>query len=242
MKRSSTAINQSTSMLGSSKSKMSRLVSSKSMQKGQKQGKKVTEPESAAGYHMIRSMDGKRKYIPLEDFSKERRKSKNQLMSIKEVERPDSSESDSDKTEISGTETEKSYASSESDSDDLGSSTSKDDNDDAESVEEESSDSDAEQQDAITFDDGTGKLPIWMEGRMILAGGLLEDELRPLQFMSIPVYHAMWAFGFSLMISCVHLTHSYISSLPELNSSIVREFVVAYFSGVTFERGGIDET
>ena len=144
MKRSSTAINQSTSMLGSSKSKMSRLASSKSMQKGQKQGKKLTEPESAAGYHMIRSMDGKRKYIPLEDFSKERRKSKNQLMSIKEVERPDSSESDSDKTEISGTETEKSYASSESDSDDLGSSTSKDDNDDAESVEEESSDSDAE--------------------------------------------------------------------------------------------------
>ena len=191
-KNRSASIKESTRTMGSSASKMSRLASSKSMQKGQKGQNVLKAPESATGYHMIRSMDGRRKYIPLEDFSKERRKSKMRLTSIKEVERPDSSESDSDKTELSGTETEKSYVSSDSDndSDGLGSDTSQDDNNDAESAEEESSDSDAEHQDAITFDDGTGKLPIWMEGRMIVAGGLLEDELQPLQFMSIPVYHA----------------------------------------------------
>ena len=147
-------------------------------------------------YKMIRAMDGRRKYIPLEEFAAQQRA----LKGIKEEgsDSHDDSDSDSDKTYLSGGKTA-SDASTKSDDefdpkedaqkilDDI----KKDAAGDSESSEEElESESESEEETGATFDDGTGKLPEWMNNRMMLVGGLLEDEIAPLQFMSIPVYHA----------------------------------------------------
>jgi hypothetical protein len=131
---------------------------------------------------MVRDMDGKRRYIPLSDLSQEERV-KLKLEPIAESD----SEYDSDRTSITGSATESEASDSEEED-------AKNESDaSAEGEEELASESESESEDeddTVVFDDGTGKIPPWMEGRMMLAGGLLEDELAPLQFMSIPVYHA----------------------------------------------------
>ena len=171
--------------LPSSKS-MESMKSMKSMKRGAKKGK---ERVDARDYHMVRSMDGRRQYIPLQDLSKaDLARAKKGLRTIREVDRGSEfdSDTDSNKTEeMSNSETasEASFSSSE---DPYAESSSKE----FESEEESEESEEDEDEDAFTFDDGTGKIPPWMEGRMILAGGLLEDELTPLNFMSIPVYHA----------------------------------------------------
>lgn len=136
----------------------------------------------AEQYHMVRDMDGKRRYIPLSDLSQEER-IKLKLEPIAESD----SEYDSDRTSITGSATESEASDSEEeDANDESDASAEEEKELASESESESED----EEDTVVFDDGTGKIPPWMEGRMMLAGGLLEDELAPLQFMSIPVYHA----------------------------------------------------
>ena len=48
-----------------------------------------------------------------------------------------------------------------------------------------------EEDDAPRFDDGSGAVPEWMVGRSMIVDGTLEDDyLRPLPFVSVPIYRA----------------------------------------------------
>jgi len=48
-----------------------------------------------------------------------------------------------------------------------------------------------EEDDAPRFDDGSGSVPEWMVGRSMIVDGTLEDDyLRPLPFVSVPIYRA----------------------------------------------------
>ena len=155
------------------------------------------ESKNPKDFHLVRKMDGSREYIPLKDATKlgknlsRGRSTAAHLKTIQEG----SEAYDSDKTDASGSGTISEYVSEGSDEGSKDSNSDSDEESDdasetseyAELERESESESDEE---TITFDDGTGKIPAWMDGRMIIAGGLLEDELAPLLFMSIPVYHA----------------------------------------------------
>ena len=47
-----------------------------------------------------------------------------------------------------------------------------------------------EEDDAPTFDDGSGQLPDWMDGRMMVTEGTLEDHIQPVPFITIPIMRA----------------------------------------------------
>lgn len=47
-----------------------------------------------------------------------------------------------------------------------------------------------EEDDSPTFDDGSGRLPDWMDGRMMVTDGTLEDHIQPLPFITIPIMRA----------------------------------------------------
>lgn len=155
--------------------------------------KSTSDSRDPNAFKLIRKMDGSREYVPLKDVAKLRKRASlghstaAHLTPISEG----SEAYDSDKTDASGSGTLSRY---ESESSDEG-----EDDSDAEGESDEASETNEEvevepesesEEEAITFDDGTGKLPAWMDGRMLIAGGLLEDELAPMMFMSIPVYHA----------------------------------------------------
>ena len=187
------SLNATKSMLNATKSmkSMKSMNSMKSMKSMKRRGFNVDPNVHPSSFKLVRKMDGSREYVPLRDVTK--LKDRRTLPSIFEGEENSASESsDSNATELSGEGTIHSYVSvSESESDDLFDDRDKSGSDSEKEIEVvEASESEPEDEVAITFDDGTGKIPEWMKGRMMIAGGLLEDEIAPLTFMSIPVYHA----------------------------------------------------